>query len=185
MLFTKIQSMLLKIFKPIVNLIKTKTIKPFKGFLRISAIIIVKSKAFIKAVLFPKKLTLKNYFHIRRLYVAKRLLGFIALFLIVAIYFLFINPPAFVYALTNRTPVLHEDTKKSADYTGQAKFYDTEDNIKYVGDFEDGLFTGKGKLYNTDGAVIYEGDFEKGEQNGTGQQYDDSGTLIYKGPFVN
>lgn len=62
--------------------------------------------------------------------------------------------------------------------------------IKYVGEFENGVFSGKGILYNCENNLFecrpsYSGEFANGKFCGQGTKYDDDGKVIYKGSFAS
>ncbi|RKN84814.1 hypothetical protein [Paenibacillus ginsengarvi] len=171
------------VFKPILNPMIFKILKPIREVGKLPGIVIKKFQAVVNGFVNRKETSLRNYVGIGSYYVSKRLLLIAALAVMALVYFLFIQPPAFVNKWFHRVPVLVENTPKAVAYTGNAKLVDEGKRPRYTGDLVDGQFSGKGKLYNEYGTLVYEGDFDKGLKSGSGSLYGD-GKLLYKGAFA-
>lgn len=173
------------VFKPVINPLVFKVLKPFRELHKLPGILIKKFQVLLNSFLNAKETSLKNYVAIGNYYVSKRLLIIAALVVLVLVYFVFIRPPAFVNKWFHRVPVLVENTPKVGAFSGEAKIVDTtKKQSRYVGGLADGLYAGQGKLYSDQGALVYEGAFDKGMKAGAGTLYDDSGKLLYKGAFA-
>lgn len=172
------------VFKPIINPLVFKALKPLRDVKKLPGILIKQFQTAVKAILGTKEKSLNDYVAIGAYYVSKRLLVLIALIMLALIYILFIRPPAIVNKWFNRLPVVVESTPKAAQYTGVAKVVDESKQPRYVGALADGQYTGAGKLYADNGTILYEGQFDKGLKEGAGTLYDGQGRILYEGQFV-
>ena len=65
---------------------------------------------------------------------------------------------------------------------GIIKEYDSNDTLRYEGEYLNGERNGKGKKYNYYGKLEFEGEFLNGKTwNGIGKYYYDNGKLEYEG----
>lgn len=172
------------VFRPILNPLVYKVLKPLREAKKLPGILIKKFQAVVKGVLGTRETSLKNYVAVGSYYVSKRLLIIAALIVLVLAYFLFIKPPAIVNKWFNRVPVVLENSPKAIAFSGEAKVVDQAKQPRYTGGLEGGLYMGSGKLYSETGGLLYEGEFDKGLKNGSGTLYDDKGKLLYKGQFA-
>ncbi len=175
--------MITKIVMPVINPIKKKILKPFKNLKKLPQTIVKKSQAWLKAMVNPKDVSKKDYVLIGRRYYAKRLFVFILLAILILIYILFINSPAFIDRWLHRPVVFHQDKGIDPAYAGNAKVYGDEDALVYTGGVADGAFSGQGKLYDDQGKLSYVGMFSNGLKDGSGELYNPQGQIIYKGLF--
>ena len=68
--------------------------------------------------------------------------------------------------------------------TGKVKIYDGNGNIKFDGEYIDGIINGKGKKYSK-GKLIFDGEFLNGKKNGQGEEYHIYGYTIFRGEYLN
>lgn len=79
---------------------------------------------------------------------------------------------------------------------GKGRYFDSDGNLIFEGEFKNNLYDGNGKYYlvesvhgKDESVLCYEGDFEKGKYSGKGKFYFTSGErkgeLIYKGDFYD
>ena len=68
--------------------------------------------------------------------------------------------------------------------TGKVKIYDGNGDIKFDGEFINGIINGKGKKYSN-GKLIFDGEFLDGKKNGQGAKYNIYGYTIFKGEYLN
>ena len=61
------------------------------------------------------------------------------------------------------------------------------DNLRYIGECEEGEKNGKGKEYNNIGELVYSGNFSKGKRIGIGyvKEFSQDGNLSYEGQYIN
>lgn len=127
--------------------------------------------------------SLKGYLRLGKRYVAKKLafvtvllFGLVILSLIWILY-LWVQPQPLT-----KTMVIHSQDME--DYTGKVRLVgDLEaDNVIFVGTLAEGRFNGQGTLYDPEGNLKYEGEFSQGLYQGSGLLYQ-SGELLYQGGF--
>ena len=68
---------------------------------------------------------------------------------------------------------------------GIGKEYYYNDNIRFEGEYLNGLKNGKGKEYNKYGDLLYDGEYLNGLRNGNGKEYNYAGNLIFEGKYLN
>ncbi|MEF3312952.1 hypothetical protein PV433_29115 [Paenibacillus sp. GYB004] len=172
------------VFRPILNPLVYKVLRPLREAKKLPGILIKKFQAAVKGIIGTRETSLKNYVAVGSYYVSKRLLVVAVLIVLVLSYFLFIKPPALVNKWFNRVPVVIENSPKAMTVSGQAKVVDQAKQPRYTGGLEGGLYMGSGKLYSETGSLLYEGEFDKGLKQGGGSLYDGQGKLLYKGQFA-
>ncbi|GAA0377001.1 MORN repeat-containing protein [Bacillus horti] len=125
--------------------------------------------------------SLQQYVSVGRYYVSKKLLGILALGVLLLAVYLIINPPSFL-DWRSGVQIVRELPGKTVTATGQVQYYNLDQELTYEGEMRDGLFDGHGRLYRQ-GVLLYEGAFSQGVKEGTGKLYAESGSLIYDGEF--
>lgn len=174
-----------RIFNPLLFPLRAKIYRPRHMFRTIPRIIARKAQRFFKRLIYPKKLTLKDYFPLGRFYIAKKLIYIAGILLIAGTIYFILNPPSFFASAEDEPMEIHLDPDTEIEHTGKVIVYDSAGNRLYEGDMVDGLYEGNGKLYADNDQVIYEGQFEQGAKNGSGKSYNDEGHLIYSGEYEN
>ena len=58
-------------------------------------------------------------------------------------------------------------------------------NLKFEGEYLNGLRHGKGKEYYDKDSLIFEGEYLNGKRNGKGKEYNGSGKLLFEGEYLN
>lgn len=130
-----------------------------------------------------KPSSIKDYFHIKDIYISKRFVLKIVICIIVV--FMFVIKIAYPY-LNGRlwSANLVVNTNEYHEFTGNCKVYTKDNKLLYKGDMENGKASGSGKLYDENGSLVYEGEFSDNKYNGSGELYE-NGKLLYKGEFTD
>ena len=83
------------------------------------------------------------------------------------------------YSLTNHS-VLYEIKKGK----GIIKYFDGELRVIFAGEYSNGV-NGQGKEYNSKGQLKFEGEYLNGIRNGKGKEYNNYNELVFEGEYLN
>ena len=127
----------------------------------------------------------KSYTKVGKKYIAKKMLYFITLMILVAaiigIRFL---APVIIAKYFTKTMVIN--TSEMKNYTGKVKLIDSKETkrVLYIGELKKGRIEGTGELYDYNGTKLYVGEFKKEMYSGSGETFYENGTTHYKGEFL-
>lgn len=172
-----------RLIRPFYVRLRTRVLVPFRKLSRFSLEAARAVNKFIRKIIAKREPSIKDYIHLGRYYVAKKLLAFIFIGILIAVYLLAINPPAFLLKATGK-PVAFAKQDVLAAHTGPAKIFHENKTLYYEGELTDGKFSGSGKMYDEGGNLIYEGEFAQGLPEGNGISYNELGRAVYRGSFA-
>ena len=84
----------------------------------------------------------------------------------------------------SKTIIYSGQYNDNKQYHGYGTLYNTNSNIRYKGQFENGIINGKGTFYYQNGNIKYDGDIKNGKFDGYGIFYYPNGQIAYKGNYL-